>query len=192
MSGWARRRTSGEIMNATLLEVFLALSFMIFGLAVFEQRNAKAAEEALARAPSTATVDSLRRLAEAMKQQMDLLADSMGRMADTIHALRFRSPYPPDCEENVVPAELMTITFAGPGTLTVLPNRSKFGLTAGSAFTTTIQSFRRRFAEVERYSRQKGCRFLVRIVDTPRMSKAEYKAALAAITSIFRFRNAFR
>jgi hypothetical protein len=192
MTGWTRRRSSGEIINATLLEVFLALVFMVFALAIFEQQRANAAltpEDAVTlRKAVIATRDSLntaRRVARAR-------FDSLTIANQTIAKFRFDSPHPPDCEPGARPAWLVTVTLAGPGQLTVVAHRAIKGLEPGVQFTVPTGEFRSRFANLRDASEKQGCRYFALIKDTPNMPKAEYKAAMSAITSIFRFRGAFQ
>src|SRR5688572_6802068 len=71
MTGWTRRRSSGEIINATLLEVFLALVFMVFALAIFEQRRADAAVASLSSAVTPEQADSLRKALAATKDSLE-------------------------------------------------------------------------------------------------------------------------
>ena len=206
MSGWTRRRSSGEIINATLLEVFLALSFMIFALAVFHKRRAEAAERrslplgALAvdsvlatswRGKEPVAEDSLRYW-RGLARANSNLRDSLAVFRRRIDSLTFHSPYPPDCEPNAKPREALTVTFAGPGVLRVRANRTLFGLGAGEMLTLSPAQFRARFAPVRALSIGRGgCRYHALVVDTPDMPKADYKVAMSAVTSVFRFRGAF-
>lgn len=198
MSG-NRRRSSGEIINATLLEVFLALSFVVFALAVFEQRRAQGFEDALRNRPSDAQVGAVRESLDAARRVAGAHADStrqarrdVAAAERTIDSLRFLSPYPPDCEPHAVPAEVLTVILSGTDKLRVVARRSAFGLAAGEVVEATGAGFVVRFSAARAYSIEHGCRYLVRIEDTPEMPKAGYKAALASVTSIFRFRGAFR
>ena len=198
----SRRRTSGEIINATLLEIFLALSFIVFGLAVFEKQRANAAEDALDRAPRAGDVNALRDSLAAARRAAALTVDSLLtarveldslRVAkQELDSLRFASRYPPDCEPDATPAELLTVTLTGGGQLAVTVHRPAFGFTAGRSFTTTTLQFAQRFAAVRDHSRANGCRYLVRIRDTESTSKEDYKRALAAINTTFRLRDFLR
>ena len=199
MSGFARRRSSGEIINATLLEVFLALVFVVFALAIFEQRRAIAAEGKLAGVISADEADVLRRLLQATQDSLRLARiaehqsrDSLNIAQATVRRLLFDSPYPPDCEPNASPAWLLTITLSGPGQLSVVGHRSAPGLKPDVPFVVSPAEFRAHFAALAEQSRARGCRYYARVRDTPNMPKAEYKSAMSAITSIFRFRGAFQ
>jgi hypothetical protein len=180
----SQRRTSGEIVNATLFEVCLALTFIIFAVAVFEQQRADAAEHARDARPDTGTYRKLRDTATVLRARVDTLQ----RFKDSL-----RSTYPPDCESHVTPPELLVVTLVGPGQLTVTANRDAFGLTAGQSLSLTLDGFDQRFADVRTYSAaHKGCRFLVRIRDTNLTSKDDYKQALSVVSTTFRPRDAFR
>ena len=197
-----RRRTSGEIINATLLEVFLALSFIVFGLAVFEKQRANAAEDALDRAPRVGDVASLRDSLAVARRAVAITLDSLGsaqveldslRLAkQELDSLRFASRYPPDCEPDASPAELLTVTLAGGGQLAVTMHRAVLGFAEGASFTITTAQFPQRFAAIREHSRANGCRYLVRIRDTERTSKDDYKRALSAINTTFRLRDFLR
>jgi hypothetical protein len=198
----SRRRTSGEIINATLLEVFLALSFIVFGLAVFEKQRANAAEAALDRAPSSREVvllrDSLVAARAAAAARADTLfvarieLDSLRLAKQELDSLRFASQYPPDCEPDASPPHLLTVRLTGSGRLAVTVHRAALGFDAGEAFSTTPAGFSTRFARLRDHSLANGCRYLVRVEDTENTSKDDYKRALSAIATTFRLRNFLR
>jgi hypothetical protein len=199
VSGWTRRRSSGEIINATLLEVFLALLFVIFGLAVFVQQKGDAATAALEGALSREAADGMRSSLSALRDSLAsarnaarLRSDSLTAVQKRVASLLYESPHPPDCEPRADPPWLMTVTLTGPGQLTVLGHRPVGGLTPGAVFTTSYAGFKERFRELDAAARQRGCRYYVQVRDTPNTPKTEYKAAMQAITSIFRFRGAFQ
>lgn len=199
MSAFTRRRSSGEIINATLLEVFLAATFMVFALAIFEQRRADDAESKLANQPTAeqtkAFQDSLAKSlaqAAAARHAAALWSDSLAAAQATIRRLQFDSPYPPDCEHKENPPWLLTVTLAGPRQLIVVPHRPAAGLTPGESLAVTPEGFRARFEALRATSQSRGCRYFVRVRDTPNMPKADYKSAMSVITSIFRFRGAFQ
>jgi hypothetical protein len=199
VSGWTRRRSSGEIINATLLEVFLALVFVVFGLAVFVQQKGEAAAAAAKGSISREAADSLRHSLDALRDSLNAARDVARTRADSLRLSRqqvatllYESPHPPDCEPRANPPWLMTVTLTGPGQLTVVGHRAIEGLTPGAAFTTSYADFTQRFRELDAGAKQRGCRYYVQVRDTPNTPKAEYKAAMQAITSIFRFRGAFQ
>lgn len=199
MNGWTRRRSSGEIINATLLEVFLALVFVVFGLAVFVQQKgdalAAAAKGSVSREAADSIRSSLAALRDSLKTTREVArtrADSLRLSQTQVATLLYESPHPPDCEPRADPPWLMTVTLTGPGQLTVVGHRPIEGLIPGAAFTTSYKGFTERFKDLDARAQQRGCRYFVRIRDTPNTPKAEYKAAMQAITSIFRFRGAFQ
>jgi hypothetical protein len=188
------RRTSGEIVNATLLETFLALVFLIFGLALFESQRADAAQAAMAGVPSAATLDSLRQQLESLTRLDSARADSLRRLYAANDSLRgvLISKYPPDCEPNAEPAEWLTVTLLGKERMGVVVHRSAHGLEAGAQFETTPDAFSRRFEAARIESEKHRCKYLVRIEDTPGTSKQDFKRALSAVTAVFRPRNFLR
>jgi hypothetical protein len=185
------RRTSGEIINATLLEVFLALAFILFGLADFEQRRATEAVIALKAAPSADALQSALDSLDAARDTIWKVAERYQAARDTINKLR--SPYQPDCEPGVVPPALVTLTLIGQGQLRAHVNRSVANLTAGETFIVSPQAFHQRFAEVDALSATKGCRYLARIEgqNAPEVSKTDLLGSLSIIGSVFRPRNVY-
>jgi hypothetical protein len=187
------RRTSAEVINATLLEVFLALVFVVFALAIFHQMRADAAEEELKGAGTiTLTLSDAQDSLLALEGVTAKLTDSLREARETIARLKFESPYPPDCEPRANPPWVLTVTLTGPGQLTVAAHRPIGDVQTGESLRLTPASFRTRFEAVRTASLKQGCRYFVRVQDTPDMPKTEYKMAMAAISSIFRFRGAFQ
>lgn len=195
MTGWTRRRTSGEIINATLIEVFLALVFMVFCLAVFEQNKSRESEAALAGALPHADVQRLR---DSLQRTLDSLAAARGIASQRLDSLStaraqlFVSPHPPDCEPLANPPWLITVRLLASGALSVTPHRAVAGLTPGFAVRMTDEEFRTRFAGVRDAGMKQGCRFLAMVEDTPGTTKAGFKRALTTIRSAFRDNGALR
>src|SRR5690242_6414519 len=128
------RRSSGEIVNATLLETFLALVFLIFGLALFESQRADDAELTKATAPSRAELDSVKAELGKVSRAESQHRDSLQKVTTENDSLRgiLLSKYPPDCEVDKSPAEWLTITLLGRNRLKVVVHRTQLGYTAGS------------------------------------------------------------
>jgi hypothetical protein len=192
MSGWDRRRSSGEIINATLLEIFLALVFIIFALAVFQRRRTLQAEELLRSAPNPSTVLVLRDSLVGARAVAAARSESLSRTRSRLDSVLFASRYAPDCETGVTPAELFVITLAGDGRLIVRATRSRFDFPIQQEAAVDYVAFDERFAEVRRYSETHGCRFVARIQDTPQTTKVGYKGLMAKISSVLRPRDTFR
>lgn len=191
----AVRRTSGEIINATLLEVFLSIAFIVFALAVFEQQRADGLENKAKemRATVAAMTDSLKGI-RASLMDARAQADSIIELNQVIRALQFNSRFAPDCEDREgrsgdVPWVTVTIQQA---TLRVLVRTSRFGFKAGEEVVVSAEAFRGRFQGVRVYSELQGCRFPAQIVDTEGTSKNDYKRALAAVSTTFRLRGFLR
>jgi hypothetical protein len=195
MTGWTRRRSSGEIINATLIEVFLALVFMVFCLAVFEQSRSRQSEAALQGALPR---DDVERLRDSLRTTLDSLTVARGvasRRLDSLSTARaqlFVSPHPPDCEPLANPPWLVTVKLVGPGEFSVVAHRPVGGLTPKVAVRMTEEEFRARFADVRAAGLKQGCRFLAMVEDTPGTTKAGFKHAVAVIRSVFRDNGALR
>lgn len=206
MMGRSRRRTSGEIINATLLEVFLALVFIIFALAVFATAEAEEAKKGLSGALRPAEVAVLRARIAELEREVRLLRDSAAfwrarymrqlriaeATADTLGRVRFQSQHAPDCEPSAKPPWLITVRLDAPERLVVTVHRDAPGLRAGETFTVSQSEFLARTQELQQASQRAGCRYFARIQDTPGVSKDAYKRAMSTIVTVFRFREAFR
>jgi hypothetical protein len=188
------RRSSGEVVNATLLETFLALVFLIFGLALFESQRADNAEADRDRAPSQRVVDSLSAIVNQNAHRNRARDDSLRVLASANDSLRgvLISKYPPDCEPGAEPAEWLTVTLLGKDRMRVLVHRGEFGLSAGAEFEIGSGEFATRFAPVRVISETRRCRYLVRVEDTQGTSKQDFKLSLAAVSAVFRPRNYLR
>jgi hypothetical protein len=195
MTGWTRRKSSGEIINATLIEVFLALVFMVFCLAVFEQNRSRQSQAALRGSLPGAEAQSLR---DSLRSTLDSLSAARSiasRRLDSLSTARaqlFVSPHPPDCEPLANPPWLVTVKLVGPGAFSVVAHRPVAGLTPRVAVRMTESEFRSRFAGVRDTGVNQGCRFLAMVEDTPGMTKAGFKHALSVIRSVFRDNGALR
>jgi hypothetical protein len=182
------RRTSGEIVNATLLETFLALVFLILSLAAFEFQRAESAEAARRTGLDAAAADSIRDLLAELRRERTALADSLRASTVSNDSLRgvLLSKYPPDCDATKHPVEWLTVTLVGPDQLHVVVNRTQFGLAAGTTLDLTLDAFVRRFAPVREDGERHRCRHVVRIRDTKGTDKRAFKEAVRAVTIDFR------
>jgi hypothetical protein len=177
------RRTSGEIINATLLEVFIALVFIIFALAVWKQRQFEVSEQELV---------SLRNLAHAQNNLADsvkaLLKDRSVRDSLTkrlVDSLKYTSREPANCEPDSFSPEVLSISLRSGPHLEVTVNRNLLSHKAGTNLLLAPGQFETAFADVRTYSSNHLCYYRVRVRDKD-TSKAEYKTALAAIYTTFR------
>jgi hypothetical protein len=161
------RRTSGEIVNATLLETFLALVFLVLALAVFESQRADKA--------ATRRSDSV----------LSERARNLAQLNDSLRGVLL-SKYPPDCDSHAQPVEWLTVTLVGPNRLHVIVNRSEFGLAAGSMLDLSRDEFVGRFDSVRVDGERRRCRYVVRIQDTNGTDKMEFKRAVSAVNIDFR------
>lgn len=200
-----RRRTSGEVINATLLEVFLALSFILFALASFYKKQADqvVGRELVPEGAVAIPRDSLEawRKRVVSPEQVAIARDSFARLTATaalletaqhkLDSLGGMSQYWPDCEKHAVPAEILEVTVLGGGALHVVANRPFGGLEAGATLNIATAAFPEHFVKTRAESERKQCEYLVRVHDTPAASKADLKAALGAISrALLRYRGA--
>lgn len=179
-----RRASSGEVINATLLEVFLALVFIIFGLAVWKQQEVDAKQRELIsvrRASQSEQIwtDSISALLKALQ-----LKDSVNKRV--VDSLRFIGREPANCEADGVTPEFLTIVLHPGPSFAITVNRSILSHQAGSTAVLTEKQFEEQFRDIRAYSSAKLCYYRVRVRDTGGTSKPDYKRALAVIYTTFR------
>jgi hypothetical protein len=195
MTGLSRRRSSGEIINATLIEVFLALVFMVFCLAVFEQKQLRETSARLVGVLGSAEAKTLR---DSLNVALDSLTEARGvaaRRQDSLATARaqlFVSRYPPDCEPLANPSWIITVELLGPNHLSIVAHRPVAGLTPGQRIDATLPEFEARFDQVRADGLKQGCKFFAKVNDTPGTSKADWKTALSVISSVFRTNGAYK
>jgi hypothetical protein len=165
MSG---RRTSGEVVNATLLEIFLALVFIVLGIAWAKDSDAKRVADNLERE---------RRRGQRLGEKLDTTGAALAEA-------RFNSRFPPYCD-NGDTLPLLTITFDRPDTFLVAIQRDRFGFRIGEKLQVPLSRFADTFKEIRDTSLTRGCRYRVRVIDTPGVSKEQYKRSLSRIVSTF-------
>ena len=158
------RRTSAEVINATLLEVFLAFVFVVLSIAWFEHAAAviqktKTDSATAAEAAAVARGDSARK------------------------AL-VMSPYAPPCHRHATPRYFVTLTLLPTGLIDVLVNRSELRHIAGERFAVSVQVLPDSFDDVAQFSKDSICHFLAIVTDAT-VSKESYKRGLKGVRDIF-------
>lgn len=194
-----QRRTSNEIINATLLEVFLTLVFVVLTVAVSakklagQMKNKLSAEEQTAAASVASLKDevkslqdgitSLRRERESLKSQIASLQDQL-KLAQSQRA-RFNSPFRPQCDPDAKPKTFATFFLNVPGIIVIHVNRDKLRYRQGQEFPVPLDDFEDFFADIREYSRVHECRFPVAIEDSDTLPKNAFKEDLAVIRGVF-------
>ena len=173
------RGTSAEVINATLLEIFLTLVFLVFSIAVFEQRKAIDATNRAKRAE--ATMDQTK----ANKTQLGDLQDSLAHMGTRLDSLKFTSREPTQCEKVPGAPDMLSVVFIGER-LRVTVTNAHLGLLAGYLGELTPLEFERRFEAIARDAHTRFCFYRVTVRDTHATTKEQYKRSLRAIYSAFR------
>ena len=151
-------RTSAEVINATLLEVFLIFVFVVLSIAWFERRRADAEGHR---------------------------ADSTGAQADSMKRAQFDSPFPPICHVAARPRDFVEVTLAAPGRLDVRINRQELRHGSGQTYSLSFQAFADTFADIAGFSQDSLCRFRARVRDTQGLPKDQFKKSLAVVRNIF-------
>jgi hypothetical protein len=164
------------------------LVFLIFGLAVFENQRAVAAETAVSQTISPDSATKLKRAADSLRHLTDARNDSLRALSKTTDSLRgiLFGKFPPDCEPKANPPEWSKVRFVGGGKIRVVVERGLFGFEPGQTIELPANEFVARFAEAHRLSTTRGCRFRVSVEDTQETTKNEFKRLLAVVQSIFR------
>jgi hypothetical protein len=158
------RRTSAEVVNATLLEVFLAFVFVVLSVAWFEHTASVQAAN---------TVDSLATVQKGLVKQRELLRQAL-----------ILSPYAPPCRREVQPKYFATVTLTQSGTVDVRVNRTELGHPAGQRFAVTPEALADSFWDILQFSTDSTCHFLAVVRDAT-VSKESYKRGLKAVRDIF-------
>jgi len=169
-------RTSGEIVNATLLEIFLALTFIVLAVAWVEQEGRTDAERAQA-----ALQDTLANVRQA-SAHLDSVEKSNVLLQQKVDS--FVSTFPPYCVDRAS-AIAVELTLEQHDNIGVRVVRSAFGLHKGDSATVPITRFADHFAEVRDSSLRSRCRYRALMRDSPAISKEQYKRARLAIGQVF-------
>ena len=166
-------RTSGEVINATLLEVFLTLAFLTLGLAAFEKVEA---DDAKSRA---------RRFQGHAAAQATNAGRVLGIVLTALDSAKIATHLQPECEPEIRGDLVVVTLLADPG-LAVTFKRNGFGFRDGQQLQVAEADFPRVFAAVDSISKEHGCRYWARIIDTPARSKDGFKRGGRVVASIFR------
>ena len=172
------------MINATLLEVFLALVFIIFGLAVWKQQELDENQKELISVRKTSVNEKVWTDSIAVLLRDRQLKDSVAKRV--VDSLKFMSREPANCEADGLTPEFLTIVLRPGPSLVVTVNRTILSHEAGSTTTLSGAEFEKEFRDVKAYSSAKLCYYRVRVRDVEGTSKTDYKRALAAIYTTFR------
>jgi len=178
---WGRRQ-SGEIVNATLLEVFLALTFLVLAV-VQESVRVEVTNEAEIRRLR----DSLGMLSDSLARLEAELAMRKGELLE----LRFNSRFPPDCP-GVEEGEVAAVAIGGGDSVEVSVLSSRLGFAKGERRAMPTRAFPSTFEPFRAFGREHGCRFRVRIIDSDAATKREYIRAMSAVVGIFYTTGSYR
>ena len=166
------RRSSAEIINATLVEVFLAFLFVVLSVAWFATRDLRHAQDKNRELEQRATNAA---------RERDAATEAKRRAEE-----RFNSKFPPECPASRSDSRyFLVITLAGPDYVVAEVQYDVLTYKRGDVMRGTLRDFAGNFAAAVKYSDENKCKFRVRIDDTDRMSKADFKRAIATIKGPF-------
>jgi hypothetical protein len=180
----SRRASSGEVINATLLEVFLALVFIIFGLAVWKQQELDDKQKEIISVRRANTDEKLLTDSIAALLRARRVDDSLGKRL--VDSLKFISREPANCEPDGLTPEFLTIALRPGPSLAVTVNRTVLSHEVAVTTLLTLQQFDEDFRDIRSYSSVHLCYYSVHVRDLEGTSKADYKRALRVIYTIFR------
>jgi hypothetical protein len=167
------RRTSAEVVNATLLEVFLAFVFVVLSIAWFE--HASSAQQA-------SRADSLAKAQSGLLKQRDSLSKALALVL---------SPYAPPCHVGATQKYFVTLTLTHTGVIDVRVNRAELRHPAGQRFVVSAEALADSFSDVIRFSKDSTCHFLAVVMDST-LSKESYKRGLRAVQEIFNMKGQYQ
>ncbi len=172
------RKTSGEIVNATLLEVFIALTFVFLAYGVHEGND-----NSISRRKSDSLVvviseykrrgDSLSELVEHMRQQLGTLDSALA-----VHGIVLL----PDCITPRTP--IADVIIEKSGALTVRILRAESGYEPHVALRIRTVSLGQTFASAVSFGDHAKCRFFV---DTHRATDTEYRDIFGAMEQLHQY-----
>jgi hypothetical protein len=169
-----QRRASGEVINATLLEVFLAFVFLVLTLAYFERSRADSATGELG----------------ISRRQLDSMVSKNKRLAqerDSLQAL-YLSQFVPKCDDGV---PVMQVRLSSPAQWLVV-RRAKSGRWEEDAALVAPEEFAGRFTLSGQLSPGRACRYVVEVIDEGALNKEQFKEALRIITRLYYQTGAYR
>lgn len=180
------RRTSGEIVNATLLEIFLSFIFVVLALAVFSASKQRDASADASRWQEQAA--QLRQEADSLRGALATARASRDSLRQAYESLRavYMSEFAPRCSLGGDTRYLLAFRLTEPAkwTAEVLEDLPPFR--RGQELTVTPVSYASLFEPLRRISyEERDCRFAVLVYDSERITKREYQEALAVIRRYF-------
>jgi hypothetical protein len=174
------RKTSGEIVNATLLEVFVALTFIFLAFGIRERVRADRAHAEATRA--VAGGDAVRRRADSLRLVATALGDTIAQRDSVIrvHGIVLL----PDC---LTPrTAIALVTILGNGTLAVQGTRRESGLALDRVVTIKAQEIGAALAEAITDGRRRRCQHFVSTRQSPATTYSDIYVAMESLRRQFR------
>ena len=171
----SQRRSSGEVINATLLEVFLAFVFVVLALAYFESGKVQAAagEQSAAQARAKAAEER----AAGLQRQVDSARDV------------YLSQFKPACDSGAL---LLTLKLTTRTRWEVTPRRDIGQITPSASREVRPKDFRSELAPAIADGRARGCKYEIEIVGTDSISTSDYIRARQQLVQVFYPRDSYQ
>ena len=172
----ARRRS--EVVVTSLLEVFLALAFVILAMAWFNVEQREGLQNSL-----EVEQDRNRRQGREYRQCQDSL-DQFETRCDSLEEAvrRYQSEFAPLCRRGF----FLTVEVIGPTRLSIEVNFDVLHHGANEVFQVPLTEFGATFEGVRAHSFEElDCRYAIQMIDSPTISKSDYKRIRGELERIF-------
>lgn len=181
-----RLRSSGEVVNATLMEVFVVLCFMM--IVLYSSNDRKLTEIGVKYRDVEEANKSLLAERDQLKSAVEdhaMRAAQSEKERDDLRR-RYLSEHPRDCRAPDVPVTLLRVNIADEDQLEVEVLGSFLAHIQGRKFNYTRPGFISAFTDVWNYSLEQECRFRAIVSNAPSVETEAYKKANKAIAGMFR------
>lgn len=158
-----------EIVNATLLEVFVVLSFIV--MAVLASKQADFAEARKSWATERGALEKRAEVAERLV---------------SLHQGQFVSHLKPACGGVLEP--IIEFRLIGDDRIAASAKRmdaAAFGWQLGNSEMLAVPELEKRLAPIAAYNSAKSCKFYAQMVDAPAISKNEFKRIRKSLLQFF-------
>ena len=178
-----RRDRSGEIVNATLMEVFVVLTFMFLVYAMMVE-NVKDRELGELVSEIQLRKQELQDLEAKLAQISEALRRAEGERKDWED--KYTSAYPPRCKPYETDLYGKVVLMDGRTIHVTIPLAYRQGVDFQGAAELSWSDFEREFSGLRTVTRHERCRLQIYVTDsTSPENKNEYKQGLSIVKNVF-------
>lgn len=184
-----KKRNSSDVVNATLLEVFILLAFMLMIVAAATNEQVQKLgignkeREKFYCKRNNAPCDDLIAKLEAEIVELE------SKLRETSPKEGLKSKIPPTCADNQV---IMEMTLHGLDRIGVSMNLDVAGHRQGEKQVVSLASLGKYYRDILDDARKKECVYRIRVHDTETINKRDLKLAFNELRSNFRIPEALR